>query len=225
MKIDKINKYIVNKPSKIQIAKDDKWEEVWIIDLTKRLPTSEELREYLQSSSFNYVSIEMLFEQSDGIYIFGMDYNDHLVVKTPFGFLMYVIGITHRFVDFNSFVQELSDKLIGKPYMFIDEADAIRIGVVNHWISVGLCIVWQKDWPKHIQLSELRKKLESNQKLYKTKINYQGMSFAVNLKGFSPGICHWIKSPCCDKKGDSWILSEQKIIQYLKEWADIIVHE
>lgn len=223
MRIDKINKFIVEKPSKIQIAKDDKWEDVWVIDLDKQLPSTEELQKYLQSSNFNYVSIEMLFEQSDGVYIFGMDYNEHLLTKTPYDFLAQSIDSTKRYTNFVSFIQELSMKFIGNAYIFIDEPDAIRIGVVNYWLSVGLCVVWQKDWSKNIQLTELRKKLESNQKLFKTNLNYQGMSFVVNLQGASPGICHWIKSPCSDKKGKYWVLSEQKIIQYLKEWADIIV--
>lgn len=223
MRIDQISKFIISKPSKIQIAVNDKWEEVWIIDLAKQLPSSEELQKYLQSSNFKYVSIEMLFEQSNGVYVFGMDYNEHLLTKTPYDFLIQSIGITNACVDFYSFVQELSSKLIGKPYLFLDEPDAIRIGVVNHWLSVGLCVVWQKDWQKNIQLGELQKKLESNQNLYKTNLNYQGMSFAVNRKGIPPGICHWIKSPCSNKKGEYWVLSEQKINHHLKEWADIVV--
>lgn len=222
MKIDAISKCIRSKPTKIQIAKDDKWEKVWVIDITRQTPTREELQSYLHSSAFNYVSIEVLFEQPDGVYIFGIDHNDHLLTKTPYDFLVATIGATATYVDFSSFIQALSMKLIGKPYLFLDEPDAIRIGVVNNWLSIGLCVVWQKEWPKTIQRAELQKKLTFNPRLYKTSLNYQGMSFVVNLKGASPGMCHWMKSPCSDKEGALWVLSEQKVSRYLKEWADII---
>jgi len=225
MKIEQISKFINCKPSKIQIAKDDKWEQVWIIDLAKPLPSKDELQRYLQSSIFNYVSIEVIFEQSDGVYIFGMDYNSHLLTKTMYDFLLQSIDATTKYIDFRSFIQRLDGKLIGNSYMFNDELDAIRIGVVNHWLSVGLCVVWQQGWSKHIKLTELQKKLKLNPNLYNTRLNYQGMSFAVNLKGISPGICHWIKSPCCNKKRESWVLSEDKITQYLREWAQVFVEK
>jgi len=223
MKIENISGCIRSKPTKVQIAKDDKWEDVWVIDLTQQAPSGDEIEKYLQSSSFQYVSIEVLFEQPDGVYIFGMDHNDHILVKTPHDFLMTVIGIATTYTNFGSFLQELDRKLIGKSYLLHDEPYAIRIGVVNHWLSVSLCIVWQQGWAKAIMRDELRQKLVSNPQLHKTKLNYQGMSFVVNLKGASPGLCHWMKSPCSTKEGEYWILSEEQVVNYIKDWADITV--
>lgn len=40
--------------------------------------------------------------------------------------------------------------LIGKPYLFQDEPDLIRIGIINHWFSVGPILLWQKGWKKEI---------------------------------------------------------------------------
>ena len=223
MKVDKINSCIVGRPSKVQIAKDDKWEEVWVIDVRKQIPSADVVQSYLQSSPFKYVSIEILFEQPDGVYIFGMDYNDHLLIKKPSDFLVTVIGVTTAYTDFPSFIKELNNRLIGKPYLFIDEPDAIRIGVINHWFSVGIWVAWKKGWSKTIRRDELQKKINSNPKLYKTTLNYQGMSFVFNLKGNSPGLCYWMKSPCSTKEGEYWVLSEQKISRYLKDWMDIAV--
>ena len=114
----------------------------------------------------------------------------------------------------------LDTTLVGKQYLFKGEPDLIRIGIVDYWFSVGPILLWQKGWKKEIDNIILQERLSVKPEVVKTSLNYQGMSFIFNLNNSSPGMRYWIKSPCSKKVGDEWILDNDKIIHYLKDWEN-----
>ncbi len=218
---DKIAKNITKPLYLLQIAKDDVWEETWNIDLTESKPTDQRIDEYLNKREFKNVAIELCFKESkEKVYILGLVFNEGLLAKTPKEFLQIIVNEAFVYKDFNSLIANLDQKLIGKKYLLEETPDLIRIGIINHWFSVGPCLIWQKGEKKEISRQLLEEKLKTKPEVIKTNLNYQGLSFIFNSKNDSPGFRHWIKSPCSKYENGFWQLDQDIILHYLRDWQD-----
>jgi hypothetical protein len=219
--VQKIAKYISQKPFLIQIAKDNVWEKTWNIKPFESLPDEGAIISYLNESVYKNVAIEALFKDDrDKVYILGLVHNHHLKAKTPQDFIKIFISETAQFVDFVNFIGNLDSKIIGQQFLLQGEPDLIRIGIVNHWFSVGPCDVWVNGEPKEISHDLLGKKLSLKPEVTKTNLNYQGMAFLFNFQEKEPGLRHWMKSPCSNYANEFWKLDEQMIFKYLEDWQD-----
>lgn len=225
--VQKIAKYISRKPFLIQITKDNIWEEheIWNIKPFDVLPDENAIISYLNKKAFKNVGIEALFkDDKDRVYILGLVYNCHLITKTPLDFLKIFISETARFVDYATFISNLDSKIIGQQFFLQGEPDLIRVGIVNHWFSIGPCDVWTKGEIKEMSHDLLEKKLSLKPEVVKTNLNYQGMAFLFNLKENEPGLRHWMKSPCSNYENGFWKLDEQLIFKYLHDWQDFKIN-
>ncbi len=220
MNIDIISKSIIVKPTSIQIAKDRKWENAWILPCSQQFPTEKKVETYLKSESFETIEVELVFEQSNGIRIFGIDHTKHLLIPNPKDFILEIFKIVENYSDFISCIHLLDQSLIGNEYFLRQDPDLIRIGVVNHWFSVGPLLLWKKGQEKIMKRSRLKQHFLEKPKVFSTHLNYQGMSFVMNLASQVPRTCHWIKAPCSTKVGNRWILNPTMIQLYLNEWDD-----
>lgn len=217
--IDAVAQYIKSKPTSIQIAKDGKWEDAWIVDVTKVEPSLSDIKYYLSGSVYKEISVEAVFEEAgDGDYILGLTFNNHLHVKTAESFLQMFISACLHFNTFHLFIDVLNRQVIGQNVLLTGDPDLIRIGIVNHWFSVGPCLVWQKGWSKEMSKAKLEERLQTKPEVIETKLNYQGMSFIFNVSGITPGLCHWMKSPCSRKGNGIWRLDRTMILDYLHSW-------
>jgi hypothetical protein len=213
----KVSKYITNPPFALQISKDDKWEEAWIIDISKSQPTENELEEYLKKNETENIAIEILFkDEADQVYILGLFFNNHLLTKTTKEFLLTVLTEAYEFQDYLTLLSNLDQKLIGHKYLLESEPDIIRIGIVNHWFSVGPVMVWQQGLEKEISEGLLNERLNIKPEVVKTDLNYQGMSFIFDLE--EKEICHIMKAPCSKYEDGFWKLDNKLILHYLKDW-------
>lgn len=220
--VDKISKYIQSAPFRLQIAKDGKWESA--LSLSPVEVSRDELQSFLERDSYSKIAVEALFTDSRGlVYVLGLQYNNSLFVKSVLDFLQLVIDGATNYHGFPLFIQNLDEKLIGQNNLLQGEPDLIRIGVVNHWFTVGPCLIWQRGQEKAMTDSLLREKLQYNPNVIQTKLNYQGMSFIFNIKEVSPGVCHWMKSPCSNFQNSIWRLDQPMILQYLHEWQDFSI--
>lgn len=212
---------IDNKPFLIQVAKDEVWENTWSIDLSKKIPSRETIIEYLSQSHFKNIAVEALFvDGNNNVFVLGLLFNYHLLAKTSLKFLQVFIEEASKFKSFTSFIQSLDKQLIGRNYLLQGDPDLIRIGVVNHWFSVGPCLLWEKGEPKEIALGKLEEKLQLKPDVVETTLNYQGMSFIFNYEEKTPGLCHWVKSPCSKKVDGIWKLDKKMILRFLKDWQE-----
>lgn len=222
--IDRVAKNIKSKPRTIQVAKDGKWEQAWIIEISQGSPSRTDIQGYLNREVYKDVSIEVVFDEPQGQhFILGLTYNDHLHVKTAEEFLGVFTDACIRYVSFQSFIEKLNRQVVERDGLLAGSPDLIRIGIVNHWFTVGPCLVWQKGWPKEMSTAQLDQRLQTKPEVIETILNYQGMSFIFNIKGDAPGLCHWMKSPCSVKEGDLWRLDRAMILRYLHDWQDFTI--
>lgn len=205
-------------PYLLQIAKDDVWEKTWDIDLSRPLPSDNDIEKYINASKYKTLAIEILFKKSKESFILGLSFNTGLLTGTLLDFLRTVVEETSHYADFISFVSRLDHKLVGKKYLLEGTPDLIRIGIVNHWFSVGPILLWQKGENKELSQGRLYEKYHFKPEVVKTSLNYQGMSFIYNIKNKSPGLCHWMKSPCSTYNKGVWQLDNMLILRYLQDW-------
>lgn len=218
-----MSNFIKSKPILIQVAKDGVWENTWNIDLSKSVPEEVEIEQYLKRSVYKDVAVEVVFQEApDVFYILGMTFNSHLKTRTANDFLQVFINEVINYSDFKDFVDHLDQRIVGQEFLLTGIPDLIRIGIVNHWFSVGPCLVWQKNWPKEMSRHKLEQRLETKPEVIETDLNYQGMSFIFNIEGKQPGLCHWIKSPCSKRDNGVWKLDRQLILDYLHSWQGFL---
>ncbi len=205
----------IGEPYLVQIAKDHKWENTWDIDLSSDLPNADKFIEYTKGS-YDNVAIEILFKNSEGMKnILGFVFSDKLKIKTEAEFLEIITRIASNKSGFEDLVGELNKTLLHKDeFLFKGMPDMIRVGVVNHWFSVGPCLIWEKDSSTVIPKEELLDKLQQNQGLFKSRLNYQGISFIFNRNEFD--FYYWIKPSCFKKKGEYFVVDINKIIKLMQ---------
>ena len=221
--INKIAKAISQKPFLLQIAKDDLWEDSWDIDLSKKLPSKEKINNYLDKKSFKTIAIEVIFKNNnDDQFVLGLVFNSFLKIKTPTNFLEIIIREVNNFTDFQAFISKLNEILLGYNYILSGTSDLIRIGIFNHWFSVGPMLLWEKGWEKSVNNKFLEERFLTKPEVVETNLNHQGMSFIYNPQNNQSGFRHWIKSPCSRFKNGKWILDKKTIKKYLRDWQDFI---
>lgn len=218
---DKVAKYVKHKPACIQFAKDEVWEKA--ISIEPGDPTAESrIQHFLKNGEFHTVSMEAMFEEKDLHYVFGLECTPR--ADKPYAEILRIfLKETQQFKNFITFMENLESGITGDSYFLEGEPDKIRIGVVNHWQSVGPLFVWEKGMSKKLSLRELEDKLASRPDVFETNLNYQGMSFTFNIDGNPPGLCHWIKSPCSFPRGDIWKLDPDMVTKYLQEWGNLAI--
>ena len=141
---DVVSNFIKSKPILIQVAKDGVWENTWNIDLSKSVPEEVEIEQYLKRSVYKDVAVEVVFQEApDVFYILGMTFNSHLKTRTANDFLQVFINEVINYSDFKDFVDHLDQRIVGQEFLLTGIPDLIRIGIVNHWFSVGPWLVWQ----------------------------------------------------------------------------------
>ncbi len=220
-----VAKSISTPPFLLQVAKDGDWEHAWSFEPLKGVSNAE-LVNYLGQSSFKTVAVETFFKNSNGeIYVLGLDYNDHLLIDGELSFIKAVIRESAEYENFSSYIQKLDDKLVGQHYLMTGDPDLIRIGIVNYWFSIGPCLIWQKGWSKVITKGLLDERLKVKPEIVSTRLNYQGMSFVFNTEDRSPGLCHWMKSPCAKFNDGVWTLDQDMILDYLHNWQEFVISE
>ena len=139
-------------------------------------------------------------------------------IKGPKEFLKIFMTLVVNYQNFDTFVRNLNLEIVGHQFLLTGTPDLIRIGIVNHWFSVGPVLLWQRDLPKEMSLQKLEERLRTKPEVIETNLNYQGMSFIFNLKDKGSGPCHWMKSPCSKNENKVWRIDRQMILKYLHDW-------
>jgi hypothetical protein len=219
-----VAQYITKPPVAVQLCKDDKWEEAWIIQTSQKPPSKLALESYLQRNTTDNIAIELVFQEAEEkVYILGLFFNNHLIPKTAEDFLRMIMQEAWRDQDFTTLLTHLDQKLVGQTILLTEEPDMIRLGVVNHWFSVGPCLIWEKGWSKDISPQMLDQRLQANPQVMETDLNYQGLSFIFNLEEKQPGLCHLMKAPCSLKAKNIWNVDPMLVLKYLQDWQNFII--
>jgi hypothetical protein len=206
---------IAGKPYVAQIAKDNRWEDCWIINLDKNVPGKTELSDYLGKSPFSSLAIELLFKNTrNQTTIFGVIHNASLNKKAPLDFLSAILELSLGAPSFSALISQLEKEVIGRRYLlFASSPDLIRIGVVNHWFSIGPIDIWKAPSPPQLSREELLSLLGKKPEVDSSARNYQGVSFIYNTNPL--GLYYWIKPQCGSPEGRIWRVDTEIVLEYL----------
>jgi hypothetical protein len=210
-------------PDKIQFAKDGKYEVAWVIDINDARPTEDQLQGYLAREEFNELVVEYIWRSNDGenANVVTIGHNNNLLAKNPIDFMNLSLDAFYGYRNFNDFVIFVDKRIIGFDFLFKTPVDAIRIGVLNHWFSVGPVDLWRRGEVVPT-LDTVRTKISTNPKLSPTILNYQALAFIFNLDRKLRGPYHVIKAPAAQKTAAGWEIDYEKTYGYINKWLAVL---
>lgn len=212
----KLNEKIKSNPDIIQFAKDRRYEESWIIPINHSRPTEKEINDYLQKEKFEIIIVEYIWNSQDdnNRFVLTLFLDKKCKLQNSKEFINISLNLFYNYQDFNTFIQTIDKKIIGKEYLLVNNVDSVNLSVFNYWLSVGPVELWDKDG-EYI-FKDIKSKIISRPEIEKTKLNYQGLLFRFNINGNFDGPYYGIKTPCCDKKENQWIINYEKIDYWIK---------
>src|SRR3989339_246681 len=114
-----LGEIIVSKPDILQFAKDRKFEESWIIPLSKPRPSGKDISAYLQKDTFQTIIVEYVWNSSDddNRFVLTLFLDQQCKLKDSKEFVDISLDLFYDYEDFESFIQIIDDKIIGKEYL------------------------------------------------------------------------------------------------------------
>lgn len=217
----KLQEIIVTRPDVIQFAKDRKYEEAWIIDLSNPQPTESQIKQYLEREKFNIIIVEYIWnsKDDDNRFVLTLFLDEHCELKNSNDFVSISFDLFYHYSDFSGFLSRLDAEVVGSKYLLLNQPDAINLGVFNHWLSVGPVDLWQEG--EVYKPDEVGAKITARPDISRTVLNYQGLLFRFNSRGNHNGPYYGIKTPCCHKINDGWVIDFEKVDNWIKLMLDL----
>lgn len=211
-----LSSVITSSPDVIQFAKDRKYEESWIISLTQLRPSEKDVEAYLQKDKFETVIVEYIWNSKDdnNRFVLTLFLDNKCQLQDAKKFINISLGLFYNYQDFKTFIQVIDSKIIGKEYLLSNPVDSINISVFNYWLSVGPAELWKKG--DGYDIRTIKSKIKARPEIEKTNLNYQGLLFRFNINGNLNGPYYGIKTPCCNKRENEWIVDFEKIDYWIK---------
>lgn len=212
---EKVSEAITTKPDVLQFAKDRKYEESWIIPLDGVRPSAQEIDTYLTRDSFELLIAEFIWNSSDDDrrFVLTLFLDDKCRLKNKREFMDIILDLFYGYKDFDSFLETIDGKIIGNEYLLKNPVDIVNMSVFNHWLTVGPVELWKKG--DAYDAETMKEKITARPEIAKTHLNYQGLLFRFNVDGKQDGPVYGIKTPCCNKVGNEWIVDYQKINHWI----------
>lgn len=220
MLINKLSKIITFKPDVLQFAKDRKFEEAWIISLDQSQPTQEEINKYLTKEKFDTLIVEYVWGSQDdnNRFVITIFLDKKCQLQDSKKFIEISLNNFYEYKNFESLIDGFNAKVIGHQYLLEEKVESINLSVFNHWLSVGPVDLWKEGDIYDFNL--ISNKIKLRPEIEKSKLNYQGLFFRFNVSGKSNGPYFGIKTPCCDKQNDSWVINYEKVDYWIKLMLD-----
>ena len=220
---EKISKYINTQPTVFEIAKDNMWEEAWIIKISDGVPATGDIKKYLDKEPYSYLAVEIQWDQPEGAYVLNIGHSKVMKMKSHEDFIKQLLELsTKKYVDFGVLVDCIDSEVIGRPYLFTQELDFVRVGVFNYWFSEGPVDIWKKGEARSMDKNKLSEMFKGHENVLKTDLNFQAMAFAYtyDFENVEFGLRHIMKVPSSKKVGDKWELDFDLMLKFLSEWED-----
>ncbi len=200
----------------IQFAKDGKYEEAWIIQIDDKCPSLHQIQDYLKKESYEKIAVEFIWNQDDDAkrFVLTVIHSDKTALETSINYIQSCLNIFFAKTSAFQMIDQYDHQIIEKSCLLQKPVQHIRLGVFNHWFSVGPIEIW--DQGEEINLSTILDKINNRKNVKSSKLNYQGLAFIYNFDGKEAGPYHVLKTPCCKKTTDSWIVDNQLVRYYVK---------
>lgn len=213
---NKLIKIISGKPDTLQFAKDRKFEEAWTISISQSRPSTQEIDNYLQKEEFQTVIVEYMWNSNSDNerFILTLFLDKNCVLKDPKEFINLNLDNFYSYTDFLSLINFFDEQIVGHPYVLTNIPDSVNLSVFNYWLSVGPVELWTKG--EKYNKETVIQRIKSRPEIEKTKLNYQGLFFRFNVDNKQSGPYYGIKTPCCRKIGDSWLIDLNTVDYWIK---------
>jgi hypothetical protein len=158
---DTLSKIITVKPDILQFAKDRKYEESWIIPLTKTKPSEKEINDYLTNDKFELLIAEFIWNSNDNDkrFVLTLFLDKNCILKDNKTFINIILDLFYNYFNFDTCIEIINKKIIGSNYLLNNTVDSINISVFNHWLSVGPVELWERG--SSYDLNQIKEKIES----------------------------------------------------------------
>lgn len=207
---------VIQSPAQIiQFAKDGKYEEAWIINLSDQKPNRSTIVAYTQASDFEELIVEYIWNPSDDArrYVLTVVQNTSCKVQDKTVFAATCLDLFYHQPSFAQLLAEIDHTIIGHPFLLRSSVQRVRLGVFNHWFSVGPIELWSAG--EQLDDQAITQKIMNRPEVYESKLNYQGLAFIYNFDESLPGPYHVLKTPTCRKENDKWIVDIALVLKNL----------
>ena len=211
-----LSQTITSKPDTLQFAKDRKYEESWIIPSSQSRPTRENIEDYLHKETFETIIAEFIWnsQDDDKRFVLTIFLDKNCKLKDSEKFISISLGLFYDYRGFNTLIKELDKQIIGNEYLFTNPVDAVNMSIFNHWLSVGPIDLWKKNESYNKDI--VKSKIMTRPEIERTTLNYQGLLFRFNTNGEYNGPYYGIKTPCCNKIRNEWIVNYDTIDYWMR---------
>jgi hypothetical protein len=211
-----LSEVISTKPDVLQFAKDRKYEEAWIINLHELPPSQKEIVEYVNKEKFETLIVEYIWnsKDDDNRFVLTLFLDKKCQLQDLKKFIDISLGLFYNYRNFESFINTIDTQIVGREYLLNGPVDSVNMSVFNYWLSVGPVELWKVG--DVYDSTAVTNKIKARPNIEKTKLNYQGLLFRFNINGNLNGPYYGIKTPCCTKIGNDWIVDYDKVDFWIK---------
>jgi hypothetical protein len=204
---EKLAQLITTSPDVVQFTKDRKFEEAWIIKNSAARPSPEECKNYLDKQNFKVLILEYVWnsQDDDKRFVLTLFQDERVKMRDPEKFVKTSLDLFYKKPDFLTLIDTLDADVIGKQYLLQGPVDAVSIGIFNYWFSTGPIDPLWKAGDKYRE-DTIREKITARPDIQKTRLNFQGLFFKFNVDGRYDGPYYGLKTPCCKKDGNFWVV-------------------
>ena len=213
---ERLSQIIISQPDIIQFAKDRKFEESWIINLKQERPSREQIDQYLSKEKFGTMIVEYVWESKNDEkrFIMTLFLDKKCQLQNPKEFIEICLSNFYQYANFGQLIDDFNLKVVGHSYLFDEFVESVNLGIFNHWLSVGPVDLWNQ---KEIYNKKyIIDKVKLRPEIERSQLNYQGLFFRFNIQGKLNGPYFGIKTPCCKKISDEWIIDFDTIDYWMK---------
>jgi hypothetical protein len=214
---EKLAQSITTPPDVVQFAKEKKYEEAWIIKSSAARPSPEECKKYVEKETFKVLIVEYVWnsEEDDKRFVLTLFQDQRVKMRNPEQFVKTAIDLFYKEPDFLTLMNTLDREVIGKPYLLQSPIDAVSIGIFNYWFSTGPIDPLWKAGDKYSE-DTIQEKIIARPDIQKTRLNFQGLFFKFNVDGRYDGPYYGIKTPCCKKDGNFWVVDFPTTFRWMR---------
>lgn len=211
-----LEKHLHASPDVIQFAKDRKYEEAWIIPLESGKPSTQDVDDYLNKDNYDLLIVEYIWNSKidDRRFVLTVFLDQNCQLKDHKTFINLCLEIFFTYDSFTNFINFFDQKIIGRPYLFLNSPETCNMSIFNHWLSVGPVDLWNQG--EVCNFETVKQKIQSRPEIEKTKLNYQGLLFRFNISGKENGPVYGLKTPCCRKDGEEWSVDYNLASKWMK---------
>lgn len=152
----------IKKPAGIiQFAKDGKYEESWIISLNENRPAKNKIKDYLNKDSYQKLIVEYIWGNNidEERYVLTVIQDDACLEKNKYQFVKKCLDILYDRLSFENLINQIDQQIIGKGFLLKQLVQKVRLGIFNHWFSVGPIEIWNGG--DNLNLNLIKEKIKS----------------------------------------------------------------